>query len=92
MGIDRFGRDKSDVTSPARDGDIVTPGAAALPHVSRALWIGSGGDVVVNFAGYGDDPGEQNVTIKNVPDGYPLPIQVTHVLAGTTAADIVALY
>lgn len=58
-----------------------------LDYVSRALFVGTGGDVAAVSA---DD---DVVTFKNVPSGSVLPIRVKRVnSANTTAADFVALY
>lgn len=53
----------------------------------RALWIGSGGDLVVDLVESGT-----SITFKNVASGQLLPVRVKKVKAATTAADIVALY
>jgi hypothetical protein len=54
----------------------------------RALWVGTGGDVAVKFAGSATE-----VVLANVPDGTLLPIRPTHLVSvTTTAADIVALW
>jgi hypothetical protein len=58
----------------------------ALPTVSRALYIGTTGDLVVKSAN------GAAITFKSVPAGSILPIQATYVMAATTAADIVALF
>lgn len=52
----------------------------------RALYVGTGGDLVVSFGG-------TTVTFKAVPGGTVLPIRVSRVRAtGSTAADIIALF
>ena len=62
--------------------------STVLNPVPRALYIGSGGDVVVTMAADGTD-----VTFSNVPTGTKLPVRVSKVKAtGTTASSIVALY
>ena len=64
-----------------QSGDPVTSSSAC------ALFVGTGGTLVVRTAG-GDD-----VTLLNIADGTFLPIQVVRVFAtGTTAADILALW
>jgi len=72
--------------SPAQSAAAVTPGASPLGNTSRALYIGGAGDLVVTMADGGD------VTFAGVPAGFILPIRVTHVLASTTATNIVALW
>lgn len=64
----------------------VTPSDSTEIRNTRALYIGTGGDVVVTMATGGD------ATFKNVPEGTILPVQVIKVKSATTASDIVALY
>lgn len=73
---------------PANKAQAVTPNDGAdLTNVSRALWVGSGGDLSLIFRG-----DTAAVTIKNVPDGFLVPFRVKRVRAtGTTATDIVSL-
>lgn len=73
-------------TAPAGYGLAVTPSDSAALYVTRALYVGTAGNVAV-----ADLNG--NVTYANVPSGSILPVQVTKVLSsGTTASNIVALY
>jgi len=73
-------------TAPAGYGLPVTPSDTTVLYTTRALYVGSAGNVAV-----ADLNG--NVTYSNVGAGSILPIQVTKVLAtGTTAANIVAMY
>jgi hypothetical protein len=64
---------------------------------SAALYIGSGGTLIVTLVG-GDTNGAPYTVFNNVPDGSFFPIIVTNVWAttdgdpGTTCSDIVALY
>lgn len=56
-------------------------------NVTRALFVGVGGDVKVRMVSGTD------ATFKNVSPGVPLPVQVTKVYAsGTTASSLLALY
>jgi hypothetical protein len=76
------------MTSPANDAAAVTPSdTAPLVYVSRALYVGGAGNLVVTMQGGG------NVTFTGVPAGTVLPIRVTHVLStSTTATSIINLY
>ena len=66
---------------------VATSDTVDLTHVSRALYIGVSGDVVVNTQG-----GEATVLFKAVPVGV-LPVRATRVKAtNTTATNIVALW
>lgn len=79
-----------------RSGGLESPGLHAravapsdsndLPFTSRALYIGTPGDLRLITAG-GD-----TVTLRSVPTGL-VPLRVSRVFAaGTTAADIVAIW
>lgn len=74
--------------SPANGGQEITPNDSVdLNEISRALYIGSDGNVSV-------ETGDGTILIfKNVVGGSILPLQVRKVLAtGTTSADIVAMW
>jgi len=76
------------VDTPAIGAETVTPSnSAELEQVSRALWIGTAGNVrVMTYL-------NQDVTFNNVQDGTLLPVQVRQVFStGTTATDIVSVY
>lgn len=79
-----MGRSADD--APAYNAAAVTKSDATVLPTTRALYIGVAGDVVVTMAG-----GATPITFKAAPVGI-LPIQVTKVLAATTATDILALY
>jgi hypothetical protein len=84
---DGFATVQSSFEGPARSGEAVTPSDSAdLTNVSRALWVGTGGDLTVTMQD------GSTVALLNVPDGSLLPICVSRVkLTGTSATDIVAL-
>lgn len=66
---------------------VVTPNDNTdLAVVTRAIYVGTTGDVTVDMFGTGS-----NLTFKNVPAGTWFAIQVTRIYAtDTTATDIVA--
>ena len=74
---------------PAKGAAAVTPSDSAdLVYRTRALYVGTGGNISVNMAGTG-----AAVVFTGVPSGSVLPISVTRVLStDTTASDIVALW
>ena len=72
-------------SAPASRGVAVTPSDATVLTTSRALFVGSGGTLVVTMLG-------SDVTFTNVQSGAILPLQVQKVKAATTATGIVALY
>lgn len=58
-----------------------------LAMVTKAIYVGTGGDIVLRAAG--DD---SDVTFRNVPSGFVLSVRVRAVRStGTSAADIVGL-
>ena len=60
----------------------------ALADIPKALYVGTGGDIVARGVGGGAD-----VTFKNVPSGSILPFRAEYIRAtGTTALQILALY
>lgn len=72
--------------TPDDNNDITNDDGEAC--VSRALFVGVGGDVTVVMAGE-----IVTKTFKNVPDGAILPIAVRRVMStGTLAEDILALW
>lgn len=77
----------NNVIDPALNFAAVTPHASTeLSYVSRALYVGTGGNVVaVNSAG-------AEVSFVGVPSGTILPIRTTRVDDTSTASDIVALW
>lgn len=77
----------ADATVSAFDAEAVTLSDSALLPRTRALYVGTGGNLKVTTA-YGTD-----VTFANAPSGSILPLQVTKVWStGTTAANVLALY
>ncbi|WEK05688.1 MAG: hypothetical protein P0Y65_05385 [Candidatus Devosia phytovorans] len=84
--MDKFeGREPSD-TGPALDGFAITPSDTQdLRDLTRALYVGGGGDVRVEMA-WGTA-----ITLKSVPAGTILPLRARKVLAATTASFLVGL-
>jgi hypothetical protein len=66
----------------------ITPSdTEALPHLTKALYIGEGGNVVLRSA-----MGDVDVTFANLPSGYILDVRTLAVrAAGTSASAIVGL-
>ena len=65
---------------------LVVPNDTTEIPVTRALYVGVGGDIHVVMAD------GQTATFVSVPTGIILPIQVSKVLVATVATDILALY
>lgn len=88
MANDPFAQLMDSAMFPARNPVAVTPSdAVELATVPKALYVGTGGDVVVR----GIDA-VADVTFKNVASGQVIDVRARYVRAtGTTAANIVAL-
>ncbi|PTX57942.1 hypothetical protein C8N43_2617 [Litoreibacter ponti] len=86
--MDSFSSFPTTPISPARSASTVVPNDAdALPHVSRAIYVGLGGALAVEMAD-GD-----TVVFESVPTGALLPIRASKVRAsGTTAGAILSLW
>ena len=74
--------------SPAPNAAAISPSDEAdLNNVTRAIYVGTQGDLTVTMKGGG------SVTFTAVPAGTILPIEVTKVWdTGTDAEDLVALW
>jgi len=75
----------ADSVHPPVDWVPVTASDTTVLPVTRALWIGVGGTLVVT------NPAGIERTIANVPNGYWVG-QVTQVKAATTATSVLAVY
>lgn len=84
---DDFEDFNSGLTSPATAADPIAPSdTTPLQHATRAIYVGQGGDLTVEFVS-GD-----TVTLYGVQPGAVYAVRVRHVLAtGTTAAGLVGL-
>ncbi|ARE42525.1 hypothetical protein RGUI_4208 (plasmid) [Rhodovulum sp. P5] len=84
---DEFARFNVSLTSPLVNGFAVTPDDSVdLQEVTRALYVGTGGDVAVELAG------GASLVLKDMQGGSLYPIRVNRVLAtNTTAAELVGL-
>jgi hypothetical protein len=86
---DPFSGAVDSVIAPATRAVAVVPhDTGALSDIPKALFVGTGGHLVLRGSGGGAD-----VAFRNLADGTVLPVRAQFVRAtGTTAADIVALY
>lgn len=77
-----------DITEPPRHAFAITPDDDTdMEFVTRAIWVGTGGDLKVTTLG-----GETE-TFKNIPDGTEKVGFFVRVFAtGTTASDLVGEY
>ena len=86
--IDRFQNFSDTSVGPARAPFAVTPSDTIdLPLVPKAIYVGTGGNVVLRGVDATAD-----VTFKNVASGQVIDVRAQFVRAtGTTAADLVGL-
>lgn len=68
----------------------VTPSDATDLTGARALYVGTTGNLSLKTIHGASNAAA--VTMSNIPAGSIIPIQVTRVMAATTASDIVAIY
>lgn len=67
--------------------DITPDDTQALVHLTKAIYIGEGGDLVLR-----SPLAEADVTFRNLPAGYILDVRAVAVRAsGTTASSIIGL-
>ena len=88
MAIDPFASTVDSPTAPASYCFAVVPhDTNDVPRVTKAIYVGQGGDVTVRSI-----DGDADVTFVDVPAGMVLDVRVIAVRAtGTTASDIVGL-
>ena len=86
---DQFSGVADSLTAPARRALAIVPSDSdALADIPKALYVGTGGNIIMRGAG-----GSGDQLWKNVPDGSILPFRAQFVRAtGTTASDLLALY
>lgn len=78
---------------PALDASSITASDSASISPTRAIWIGTGGDIKVQMAEDKAGSGGDVVTFKNVVDGQLLPLSVVKIYdTDTTATDILVIW
>ena len=84
---DRFGG-IDNVSAPARvTYDVVPSDTKDLPLLPKAIYVGTGGNMVLRAVN-----GTSDTLFKNLPSGFMLSVRAVRVLAtGTTATDLVAV-
>lgn len=88
MPANPFEHSIDSASSPARNCFAITPSDSTdIAVVTKALYVGTGGNVVLRTL-----DGQADVTFANVPAGALLPVRVRAVRAtGTSAGQIVGL-
>ena len=84
---DRFEHHAASLSDPAFDAFQISPDdVTELAEITRALYIGVGGDLSVTMQS------GQDIVFSGAPAGLLLPLRVSHVKnTGTTASGIVGL-
>ena len=85
--MDKFEYSPHRLSQPVTRASAVTPNDSDDIETTRALYVGTGGDLTVTLA----DDGSA-VTFSNLPDGSLLPFRVKAVKTASTASSIIALY
>ena len=83
---DTFAKHTRSLTSPPEHAVAVTPADQDLAQVTRALYVGVGGDLAVRMQDGG------SATFVGIPSGTLLPLRVIRVLPASTASGIVGLW
>jgi hypothetical protein len=88
MPQDKFEHVADGLTAPAEETFAITPDDSAdLPQITKALYIGEGGDITLRAA-----RSDTDTVFRNLPTGAILDVRVSAVrAAGTTASDLVGL-
>jgi hypothetical protein len=88
MPLDNFGSATDSLIAPARNCFSISPNdTAALPVTPKAIYVGTGGNLVVRAMDSASD-----VTFSNVANGAILDIRVIAVRStGTTASNLIGL-
>jgi hypothetical protein len=83
---DSFAKHTRSLTSPPEHALAIVPADADLAQVTRAVYVGAGGDLAVRMRN------GASVTFVAVPTGTLLPIRVSRVLPASTAGSLVGLW
>lgn len=88
MPFDPFEASSDSLIAPAKTAfEIVPDETADLPSATKAIYIGTGGDITARPV-----DADTDVAFRNVVAGTVLPVRLRAVRAGgTTAADLVGL-
>jgi hypothetical protein len=85
---DKFDKFYSTLESPASFAFEITPNNSPLDFVTRAIYVGGTGDLVVSFV---SDP-TTVITFENILGGGVYPFRISTVYANTTCNGVVGIY
>ncbi|KLI64630.1 spike base protein, RCAP_Rcc01079 family [Aurantiacibacter marinus] len=88
MTIDPFALSGNSLTAPAAQAFAIIPDdATSLDVATKAIFVGTGGDLAVRLV-----DNDEDLTFRNLGSGTILDIRVTDVRSsGTTATDLIGL-
>ena len=88
MTQDTFAKHSRSLTAPPEEAVAIAPeNSADLAFATRALYVGTGGDVRLRMLGGAE------ITLANLASGSLIPIRATRVFAtGTTATGLIGLW
>ena len=87
MTSDPFIHSTDSLIAPAQDPFAIVPHPTDdLPQASKAIYVGTGGTIVLRAVG-----GDSDVVFANVPSGAILPVRARAVRSTSTASDMVGL-
>ncbi len=88
MPFDPFENSSDSLIAPAKSAFAIVPDDSAdLPGATKAVYVGTGGDITARPV-----DGDIDVLFRNVVAGTILPVRLRAVrVVGTTAADLVGL-
>lgn len=88
---DRYGKEYGVLDSVCFDGFAITPNdSTVFSQPTRAIYVGSGGNLTVQMVGY--DNSNTILTFTNLFSGTILPIRAQRVYTTTTATNLVGMY
>lgn len=93
MAKNKFKTHHRNLESPAASGFAITPNDSTdLPYVTRAIYVGGAGNLVVDMINPNDD-GTTTVTLVGVVAGSMYPISATRIRStNTTCTNLVGFY
>ena len=87
MSFDPFSSSTDSLIAPAQNAFAIIPHPSDdLPSFTKAIYVGSGGDVVLRAVG-----SDADVTFANVPSGTILPVRARALRDSSTATALVGL-